>query len=257
MVSPGKWAGAKYSVVLAIASRGLVLVLRRHRKIEVVEVAADRLEAGPGARLGEHVQDRLAALVAGGQDMQRLARLLRLLAAHRLAPDVAGERVHQSRLRTYGNYAPAEQDRQARADLLYLVEDMGREDDDCVLPDLGQEVEKTGALCGVEAGGWLVDDDDVRVTEQSLRDAEAPAHAARETGYRALSHISKVGEPEQPLDLGAADRFRANALEHCDMVEQILGRDLGICAELLWQIPEHLAHAPRLGEDVKALEAHA
>ena len=53
------------------------------------------------------------------------------------------------------------------------------------LGELGEQVAEAHALLGVEARGRLVDDDERRVVEQRLRDADALAHAAREAAERA------------------------------------------------------------------------
>ena len=63
--------------------------------------------------------------------------------------------------------------------------------------ELGQQVAKAQALGGVEPDGGLVDDQQLRIAQQRLRDAHALAHAARVAGQRA------VGDVEQ-ADLGEA-----------------------------------------------------
>ena len=46
----------------------------------------------------------------------------------------------------------------------------------------GEQVEEAVALLGIEAGGRLVDDDQLGVADQRLGDAEPLPHAAGETG---------------------------------------------------------------------------
>ena len=77
---------------------------------------------------------------------------------------------------------------------------MRREDDDDVLADLGQQVQEAVALFRIEAGGRLVDDDEPRIAEQRLRDAEALAHAAGERAELALAHVPQVDLLQQRFD---------------------------------------------------------
>ena len=77
---------------------------------------------------------------------------------------------------------------------------MRREDDDAPLRDLGQQVAKAHALLRVEADGRLVDDDELRIAEQRLRDADALAHAAGVAAEAAVRRAVQVGQLEQLLD---------------------------------------------------------
>ena len=70
-------------------------------------------------------------------------------------------------------------DRDARAELTDVVDDVRRQDDDAVLSELGEQIQKAHALFGVEPGRRLVDDDQAGITEQCDRDPEPLAHAAR------------------------------------------------------------------------------
>ena len=78
--------------------------------------------------------------------------------------------------------------RHARAQVGDVVDDVGREDDDDIVADRGEQVEEAVALLGVEAGGRLVDDDQLGVADQRLGDAEALPHAAREAGDGLVAH---------------------------------------------------------------------
>src|SRR5207244_6387786 len=69
-------------------------------------------------------------------------------------------------------------DRHARAQLADVIDDVCRENDDAVLTQLRQQVEKAYALGGVETRRGLIDDDEARIAEQRDRDAEPLAHAA-------------------------------------------------------------------------------
>ena len=60
---------------------------------------------------------------------------------------------------------------------------------------------KAKPLGRVEPGRRLVDDDDLRIAEQRLGDAEALAHAAGEGRDRALARVEEVGLLQQRLNL--------------------------------------------------------
>ena len=91
-------------------------------------------------------------------------------------------------------------DRHPAAQLRHVVDDVRGEDHDGVLADLAEQVQKAHALGGIEAGGRLVDDDQLRVAEQRDRDAEALAHAAGVAAELLLPHVVQVGLLQQRVD---------------------------------------------------------
>ena len=66
--------------------------------------------------------------------------------------------------------------------------------------EFGEQIAKADALFGVEAGGGLIDDEQLRVVEQGLRDADALLHASRESAQRAFADIVQIDEIEQLVD---------------------------------------------------------
>ena len=77
---------------------------------------------------------------------------------------------------------------------------MGRQDDDDIVADPGEQIEEAVALLGVEARRRLVDDDQLGVADQRLGDPEALPHSARKAGDRLVAHGPQVGLVEQRLD---------------------------------------------------------
>ncbi|MDB5919667.1 MAG: hypothetical protein JWR40_3901, partial [Massilia sp.] len=73
---------------------------------------------------------------------------------------------------------------------------MGRHDHQLVEPQLGEKVAKAQALFRVEAGGGLVDDQDVRAGRQRLGDSEPAPHAARKGRGRAPGALVQVDQFE-------------------------------------------------------------
>jgi len=223
-----------------------------------VQIAADRLE--PGARRGivPDVQDQAAAVgIARGQHLQALAQRFGLCPGHRLAPDAAAQLVEQRRDGTGGNHASVEQDGEPRAKLGDIVEEMRGEDHERPLADLGEQVVEACALGRIETGGRLVDDHQVRLAEQGLGDAEAAAHAAGEARHPAPAHLVEVGPLQQRMHLLAPRSGRTDALQHGQVIEQLLGREPRVDAELLRQVAQHAPQPVRLCEDIHALEGYA
>ena len=122
---------------------------------------------------------------------------------------------------------------------------MGRQDDHDVLADLRQEIVEAVALFRVEAGGRLVDDDQLRVTQQGLGDPEALAHAAGIGGHGLLGVLGQVGLLQQGFDDLFAFLRIGQPLEDGEMVEHGPGRHPRIDAEILRQIAQR--GAQRLG----------
>ena len=80
-----------------------------------------------------------------------------------------------------------------------------------VLADLASRLWKRLRSSGIEAGGRLVDDDQLRIAEQRLRDAEALAHAAGERAELALAHVPEIGHA------AAAPRTTSRRSRRCDV----------------------------------------
>ena len=91
---------------------------------------------------------------------------------------------------------------------------MRREDHDGVLADLAEQVQEAHALGGIEAGGGLVDDDELRIAQQRDRDAEALAHSAGVAAELLSPHLLQVGLAQERFDDRLASPPLGDALEH-------------------------------------------
>ena len=134
-------------------------------------------------------------------------------------------------------------------------DDVRGENDDDVLADGAEQIVEAHALFGVEAGGGLVDDDEPRIAQQRLRDAEALLHAAGIAAQRLVAMVPQVGLPQQGVDHIAPLLGVLDALQRCEVRQQRFGRDLRIQPELLRQIAEQLADFVFLPQHVDAVEA--
>ena len=153
-------------------------------------------------------------------------------------------------------------DRHVAAQIAHVGDDVRGENDDDVLADGAEQVVKAHALFGIEAGGGLVDDDEPRISQQRLRDAEALLHAAGKAAQRLVAVIPEIGLPQQRLHhvaplLGVLDAFQRG-----EMRQQTFGRDLGIESELLRQDSQascalHLSGASTSMPSMRALPLSA
>ena len=104
----------------------------------------------------------------------------------KIVPSIARERLLG---RGVGDEPALADDREPGAEHGHVLDDVGREQDDPLLGQLGEQPVEPQPLLGVEAGGGLVDDDQPGIAGDGLRDSQP------------LPHASRVG-----LDLAAAPR---------------------------------------------------
>ena len=119
-------------------------------------------------------------------------------ARDRRAPDLA---LHVScrsaRARLRCTTLPPARIAMLRAKLRDVFDDVRGENDDDFVADRREQIEEAVALFGIETRGRFVDDDELRLADQRLRDAEALAHAAGISGERFLAHLPEIHLVEQ------------------------------------------------------------
>ena len=117
-------------------------------------------------------------------------------------------------------------------------------DDDRAVPRQGgEQVTEPRALLGVQPGRRLVQDQELRLVEQRLRDPDALDHTAGEFSHLFVRRIRQGDEVQQLRDLGLRNGA-ADPLERRD-VAQIGARGVvAVVAELLRQIAHQLAELP-------------
>jgi len=116
------------------------------------------------------------------------------------------------------------------------------EDDDAVLAQFAEQVEEPHAFGGIESGRRLVDNHQPGIAEQRDGHAESLAHPAGVAAKLVLAHVVEVGLLQQRVHDLFARAPVGDALEDGEMVEQTVRGDVGVDAELLWQVAEGLAH---------------
>lgn len=88
---------------------------------------------------------------------------------------------------------------------------MRGEQDDLIRGEAGDEVAEAHALLGVEARRRLVENEDVRVVEDRLRDAESLLHASRERADAAVL-LARKADPVEKLKRPGARGAGVDAL---------------------------------------------
>ena len=141
-------------------------------------------------------------------------------------------------------------DRHPRAEVGDVGDDVGREDDDHRFPDRREQVQEALPLLGIEPRRRLVDDQETRIAEQRLGDAEALPHAAGEGAELARARVQKIRLPEQRVHDVLALALRRDSLENREVIEHLVGGGLGVQAELLREIPERAAQRVLVVQDV-------
>jgi hypothetical protein len=74
------------------------------------------------------------------------------------------------------------------------------ENDDAFTGKFREQISKTHALLGIEAGGGFIDDQELRIVEQGLRNADALAHAARKFTERTIANVRQIDHGEKFVD---------------------------------------------------------
>src|SRR5437867_4045175 len=132
---------------------------------------------------------------------------------------------------------------------------LGNENHDDLFADGSQEIEELIALGGIETGGRLIHDDQLRISDQRLRDAKSLLHAARKRSQFCLPHIIKVGLTKERRHHVPPFASRPQAFQDSQVVEHVLGSELWINAKLLRQITEHASHGVLVFENVDGIES--
>jgi hypothetical protein len=174
-----------------------------------------------------------------------------------LRPDLAARGADEVDRSAFELDLAASKHRHARAEDRHVLDDVGGEDNDHVLADLGEEVEEAVALLWVKAGGRLVDDDELRIADQRLSDAEALPHTARKARQRLLAYIPEIDLVEQSLDRRLSVGGGGDALQHRHVIQHVVGRNARIDAEILREITKRPPQPFGLGDHIDLAEADA
>jgi hypothetical protein len=200
------------------------------------------------------VDDGSPCKQTGGDELAAVAILIELVATYGLGPYGPAGLLDQLQGRTLQLDSPGGKNRHARAQVRHILDNVGGENNDDILADLRQQVQKSVALFRVEPRSGFIDDDQVRIADQRLSDTESLAHSTREAGDCLVAHSPEIGLVQQCLDSCLAVCTGCYPFEHAHMFEHVIGGNAGVDAEILWQIAKPAAQRLGVGDDVDVAE---
>ena len=149
-----------------------------------------------------------------------------------------------------------DEDRQFAGAGFDVGDDVGRQDHQPLARELCKQVPEALAFLRIQADGRLVDDQQLRIIEQGLGDADALAHAARKPAEPAIGDIGKADHVQAFLD-ACRHRPRGQALHRREKGEELPRRQGFIDAEVLRQVAQFRTQRIRLAGDVLTTPEHA
>ena len=133
-------------------------------------------------------------------------------------------------------------DRHVRTEVTHIGHDMGGQHHDHLFADFGQQVMETYPLLRVQTRRRFIDNDQLGITQQCLRDTEALAHTAGIAAQRFVAYVEEVGLLEKACDNFKPLFLVGQPLQLGEVVEHVPRRDLRINAEFLGQVAQLSAH---------------
>src|SRR4030095_1379919 len=112
-----------------------------------------------------------------------------------------------------------------------------REDSTAPPRQIRQELPKPHPLFRIQSRGRLIDDEQLRIIEQRLRNPDALAHTTREPTEIALAGVVQVHELEQRID-ALSSGLRVEPPRRCEVREELHRIEVRIHPKVLWQGPD-------------------
>src|SRR5688572_10494974 len=225
-------------------------------EVDVLEIGLYGLELRPGGRLAVHVDDRAAGEELGGDDRVLPLDVRQLALGDHAAPNTSAQLLDgDERLGLEDDLAVVD-DRHAAAELGDVLDDVRGENDNRVLAEVAEEVEEAHTLGGVESGGGLVDDDELRIGEEGDSDTETLAHPAGVAAELLLTGVPEVGLVEEGACCLFARSLIGDAFEDGEVVKESFGGDVGVDAEFLGEVAEGFSDVVFLFEDVEVAQSY-
>src|SRR5471032_11343 len=143
------------------------------QEIDIFEAGIHRVEALAGTGIGIDADLMQAADEMRGDDVEGGLKGAQLIVGRDdFGPDLSAQGFERFGGRAFEEELAVRNDGHAGTELTHVVDDVGGENDGDGGADGAEQVEEAVALGGVKAGGGLIDDDELRVAEQCLSDAE-------------------------------------------------------------------------------------
>ena len=154
-----------------------------------------------------------------------------------------------------GDQPPARDDDDPLAQRRHLGKDVAREEDGALAAQAGEQLPHLHHLRGVEADGRLVEEEDRRLAEQRLRQADALAVALRQRADAPVGHAVEPACGEHTRDR-ARLRGARDALHAGDEAEVRLHAEVGVEGGVLGEVADRAPAGERLADEVVARHPH-
>lgn len=146
------------------------------------------------------------------------------------------------------------QEQQLACHILHVRHDVRRDDHDLLQGDLRDEIAHRDALPRVQPGRRLIEDENVRLVQNGLRQQQALLHAAGEAADRLAAHVGQADRAERPVDALQRPRAR-HAAQRGHVQQEALRRKARIERLLLGHIAHTAAEGRAERADLRAVEA--
>jgi len=137
------------------------------------------------------------------------------------------------------------EDRDSVADPLHVVEYVRADEDRCRSSQAGDDLENVASALRVQRADWLVQEEHLRLVDESLADAEALAHAARVAADAPMSGILQTHYLEHLAD-PLPERGAEQSVELADHVQELAAAHPGVEAWVLVQVSD-VSSEPAVG----------
>ena len=132
---------------------------------------------------------------------------------------------------------------------------MGGEKHGLPLGEAAENTAKPDTLLGVQARRGLVQNQELRVSQQRLGNSDALALAAGEALELFLGFVLQAHQPEQLVRLLLGLKFR-ESLQAGDIEQKLFGSEVGIDPEVLGQVAQLLPKFHAQGGNIPAIQQH-
>ena len=140
------------------------------------------------------------------------------------------------------------------ADRLHLLQDVRGQDDSVLFSECTNQVADFNDLLGVQTYGRLVENDDHRIADQCLRNADALPVALGQVADYALAHVADFDDIAYLLQV--LFPVQRTAFEVVVKIQIFVDRHVQVKRRLLRQIADQLFCAERVGKNVDAIDLH-
>src|SRR5580704_3675355 len=169
------------------------------REVEILKIGSNRLKASFGSIAVQHVDQCSPGEQAHRDHLEALSISGKLGWLNDFLPDATVEFAYRRGRFASQHDTALMNDRHAAAKIADVRHDVSGKNHDDIFPDDAQQVVKSHSLLRIEAGSGFVHNNQARISQQRLRNAEALLHASGETSQRLITMLEEVRLLEQGL----------------------------------------------------------